>query len=252
MRVIVNGALGRMGQAVREALLEQGHTPVALVDARATTTMPEVLPALSGFTGEADVLIDFSAPAALSDVLSFAVARRIPAVLATTGYTPADNALIRQAAEQIGLFQSANMSVGINLLRQLIRRAAQALGDGFDVEIVETHHNKKKDAPSGTALMLATALEDAYETPRTLQMGRSGVDALRQKNEIGIHALRGGTVPGTHEVQFFGPDEIITISHTAQSRSIFASGAVRAAQYLVQIGAASHPGLYDMEALLTI
>ena len=138
------------------------------------------------------------------------------------------------------------MSLGIALLRALAKKAAQVLGDGFDVEIVEKHHNRKKDAPSGTALMLYDAVKDAYDAPREAVSGRQGRDCQRQHQEIGLHALRGGTVTGEHEVCFFGPSERIVLSHSAENRSLFATGALKAAAFLV----GKEPGLYNMDDMI--
>ena len=190
-----------------------------------------------------DCIVDFSRPASLDGLLAYAVAHRIPAVLATTGYDDGQLAAIDEAARHIPIFRSANMSVGIALLRALSRKAAQVLGDDFDVEIVEAHHSRKADAPSGTALMLYDAVKDAYAEPREAVYGRQGRDCRRAHNEIGLHALRGGTVTGEHEVCFFGPAERITLRHSAESRSVFAKGALRAAAFLP--GRA--PGLYTMD-----
>ena len=197
----------------------------------------------TGWLDQADVIIDFSKPGSLDGLLAYAVKNRVPAVLCTTGYTEEQLRQIDETAKQVALFRSGNMSVGIALVRALIRKAATVLGDGFDVEIVETHHNRKVDAPSGTALMLYDAVKDAYDQPREAVYGRHGRDCKRQHNEIGIHALRGGTVTGEHEVSFFGASERIRISHSAENRSVFAVGALRAAEFLT----GKEPGLYSMD-----
>ena len=149
-------------------------------------------------------------------------------VMATTGLGDEHKALLEQASQTIPVFTSANMSVGVNLIRELCAKAAQILEDGYDIEIVEAHHNQKLDAPSGTALMLADAIVDACEEPKTLEYDRHTKRQKRSKNEIGMHAIRGGTITGEHTVLFAGHDEIITISHSARSREVFATGALRA------------------------
>ena len=179
-------------------------------------------------------------------MLTFAVSHKVPAVLATTGYTDEQLAKIDEAAKHVALFRSANMSVGVALLRALSKKAAQVLGDTFDIEIIEAHHNRKKDAPSGTALMLLDAVQSGLDDERTAVHGRSGRDCKRQKNEIGVHAVRGGTVTGEHDVCFFGPSERIRISHSAENRGVFASGAVRAAAWLE----GREPGLYSMDDVM--
>jgi 4-hydroxy-tetrahydrodipicolinate reductase len=167
-------------------------------------------------------------------------------VLATTGHSAEDRRLITEAATKIPIFQTANMSYGVNVLRELAQSAATALGDAFDVEILERHHNRKVDSPSGTALMLAEAVRAAYPNPKELVYDRSGVRRPRRPEEIGVVALRGGTVPGTHEIGFYGEDEMILLQHVAQSRRLFAAGALRAARYI----AGKEPGLYNMQQLL--
>ena len=190
--------------------------------------------------------MDFSSASALESVLAFCKGRAIPVVLAATGYTEQDLARIRKASETIAVFKTGNLSVGINLLQYLAKKSAEILGDAFDAEIVERHHHFKKDAPSGTALMLAESVNEGFGGNKENVYGRHGMVGAREKREIGIHAVRGGTIVGEHEVMFAGEDEIVTLSHSARSRKVFASGALKAAAWLV--GRA--PGLYDMTDLL--
>jgi len=198
-------------------------------------------------TVPADVLIDFSSSAALTPLLDCCVRKRLPVVLATTGYSPEQVAQIDAAAQIIPVFRSANMSLGINILLELIKKASAVLGDAYDVEIVERHHNKKVDAPSGTALMLADAAASALPYEPKYIFERQSVRKMRDRHEIGISAVRGGTIVGDHEVIFAGRDEVIEIRHHAMSREIFASGALRAARFLAAV---SMPGLYDMSMLV--
>ena len=247
MKILISGALGHMGRAVAAQASADGIEIVAGVDAlKGDCSFPchtsfDALPDCSGA-----VIVDFSRPEALTSLLAYAVKNHLPVVLATTGYTPEQEQEVDQAARQIPVFRSANMSVGVALLRHLCQEAAKVLGETFDVEIVEAHHNRKVDAPSGTALLLFDAIKNAYDEPRYAQLGRGGRNCKRQHNEIGIHALRGGTVTGEHEVCFFGPAERIRLSHSAEDRSVFASGALKAAAYLQ----GKAPGRYTMEDLV--
>ncbi len=201
----------------------------------------------ANFTGRADAVIDFSSPAALEGLLDYCTRRRVPAVLATTGYSEAQLADISRASGEVPIFRSANLSLGINVMAELVRKAALALGDSCDIEIVERHHNRKVDAPSGTALMLADAAASALSYEPEYLYGRSDRRQPRGKKEIGISSVRGGTIVGVHNVIFAGRDEVIEITHTAQSREIFASGAVKAAKFLTQ---RDEPGLYNMQQLV--
>ena len=196
---------------------------------------------------EADAVIDFSHPAALGPLLDFCLEKKLPVVLATTGYTDEQLAQVDQASRHIPIFRSANMSLGINVLADLVRRAAALLGEDFDVEIEERHHRRKLDAPSGTALMLADAAAGALPYDPSFVYDRHSVRKPRDRAEIGISSLRGGTIVGDHTVVFAGRDEVIEISHHAASREVFAAGAVKAAKFLA---GASTPGLYDMSHLI--
>lgn len=242
MKILISGAAGHMG---REVAIQAGAAGIEVAGGVDVASVQADFPVWADFTQVpvVDCIVDFSRPASLDGLLAYAMQNRIPAVLATTGYDEAQLAAIDEAAKVIPIFRSANMSVGIALLRALSRKAAQVLGDDFDVEIVEAHHNRKADAPSGTALMLYDAVKDAYDEPREAVYGRHGRDCRRAHSEIGLHALRGGTVTGEHEVCFFGPSERITLRHSAENRSVFAQGALRAAAFLP----GKAPGLYTMD-----
>ena len=194
-----------------------------------------------------DVIIDFSSPAALPALLELGAVRHIPLVLATTGYSPKQLATIDDTARKVPIFRSGNMSLGINVLTELVSKAAAALGSDFDVEIIERHHRRKVDAPSGTALMLAQAASEAlpYEPEYIYQ--RQSVRKPRDFKEIGISSVRGGNIVGDHEVIFAGRDEVIELKHSAMSREVFASGALRAARFLAGV---KTPGLYSMKDLV--
>ena len=193
-----------------------------------------------------DVIIDFSNPASLEGLLSYCLSTGTPIVIASTGYSDEQIAAIKNAAQQIPVFFTFNMSLGINLLVQLAKKAASVLGDQFDIEIVEKHHNQKIDAPSGTAIMLANAINETLDNSKHYVYDRHSRRQKREKSEIGMHAIRGGTIVGEHDVIFAGHDEVITLSHSAASKAVFANGAVNAAVFLKDQPA----GLYDMSLLV--
>lgn len=245
MRIILCGACGRMGRNVSSVASEKGEQIVCGVDLFPKEESFPVYPSFADIREEGDVVIDFSSPIGLKERLAYCEEHGLNIVLASTGYTPEDLALIDEYAKKIGIFKTGNFSLGINLLQVLVKKAAATLGDDFDVEIIERHHNKKKDAPSGTALMLAKSVTEGLEEEKTFVCGREGIVGERNKNEIGIHAVRGGTIVGEHEVMFAGEDEIITLSHSARSRKVFATGAVRAAAFMI----GKPVGMYDMTDL---
>ena len=248
--IILCGCGGRMGQAIVRAAAEDSTCRiVAGVDVNAGAVAPvcsfPVYESISDFPGKADVIVDFSHHTALLSLTEYASATGTPLVVATTGHTEEERALMTKTAEQVALFFSGNMSIGINLLMELCRQAAATLGESFDVEIIEKHHNQKLDAPSGTALMLADAVaEERAETEYVYD--RHAVRKKRETREIGIHSIRGGTIVGEHEVIFAGNNETVTLTHTATSREIFANGALKAAAYL----AGKPAGLYNMSDLI--
>ena len=224
-----------MGLAVSALVSERNDVKiVAGVDistcSEQTTGYP-VYNSISEFTERADVIVDFSHHSALPALLDYAIKTSTPIVVCTTGHTADELALMRSASEKVAVFSSGNMSIGINLLLELCKKASETLGVDFDVEIVEKHHNKKLDAPSGTALMIADAISDTRDKTEYVY-DRQSVRRKREPSEIGIHSVRGGTIVGEHEVIFAGNNEMITLSHTAMSREIFAAGAVRAATFI--------------------
>ena len=247
IRVIISGCSGRMGRVVEEICsADPDISIVAGFDIFASSDRDfPVYTSPAQFEGTADVVIDFSHPSALTPLLAFCQDRNIPVVLATTGYTQEQISEIDTAAKNVPIFRSANMSLGINVVIELIKKAASVL-DGYDIEIVERHHNRKVDAPSGTALMLADAAASAVSYDAQYVMDRSQTRRPRDRQEIGISAVRGGTIVGDHEVIFAGRDEVIELHHHAASREIFANGAVKAAKFLV---GKSH-GLYCMADLV--
>ncbi len=245
MNIIIGGAMGRMGRELARAAGEAGVGVACGVDI-AYAGQPMDFPMVQTYAEiavQADVLVDFSRADGLSALLDYAILAHLPCVLCTTGYTEAEVAAIRAASAQVAVFRSANMSLGINVLQALCAMAAKALGDRFDVEIIEKHHRQKLDSPSGTALMLYESVRGALSGEHPVVNGRVGRDAKRGAGEVGIHAVRGGTVTGEHEVGFYGNAEQIILSHRAENRGLFAEGAVRAAQFL----AGKPAGLYTMQ-----
>lgn len=249
MDIILCGCSGHMGRAVTEAAAAAGHRIVAGIDRCTDGSFPfPVYPTAEAATEKADVLIDFSHPSALRRVLAAATDRGLPAVIATTGLDDAQIAAIRETAAKIPVFFSSNMSVGVAVLAALTKKAAAVLGGDFDVELVEMHHNRKLDAPSGTALMLADAARQGLAHPVEYVYDRHDRRQQRAPEEIGISSVRGGNIVGEHQVIFAGGDEVLTLTHRAQSRSIFAAGALRAAAFLAEQPA----GLYTMDALVQL
>jgi 4-hydroxy-tetrahydrodipicolinate reductase len=245
LNILLCGCGGRMGAAVIAAAKETGDRIVAGVDIDPASDSPfPIFTSPAEFSGKADVIVDFSHHSALPGLLDYAVATGTPLVVCTTGHTEEETAAMRAASEKVAVFFSRNMSLGINLLISLCRRAAAALGTDFDVEIIEKHHNKKLDAPSGTALMLADAISEGEARPYVYD--RHAERRQRAKGEIGLHAVRGGTIVGEHEVLFCGKDEVISLSHSAASREVFATGALRAAHFM----AGRCAGFYNMDDVI--
>jgi 4-hydroxy-tetrahydrodipicolinate reductase len=249
IRVIINGSSGRMGRAVAETAAESEDIKIVAgidVNAAAGDEPFPVYASLSECAEEADVLIDFSHHEALPSLLDELEKRTLPAVIATTGFSEETKRRIGEVAKKTAIFQAANMSMGVNLIKHLVAEAAKVLFYGFDIEIVEKHHNKKKDAPSGTALALAGAINEARGRDLHYVHGREEKNKLREKSELGVHAVRGGSIVGDHEVIFAGKDEVVTVSHRAYSRRVFAAGAVAAARFLAE----RKPGLYTMDQVI--
>lgn len=248
VRVILYGCSGRMGQVITTMVERIDNLCiVAGIDVCPSEREYQVYPSLFACPVEADVLLDFSSPKSLHDYLDVAIERRLAVVVATTGLETLELNLLAEASEKIPVFRSGSMSLGVNLVQQLIKNAAKVLGEQFDVEIIEKHHNLKKDAPSGTALMLADSVNEGRTNKLRYVYGRHGNDSLRKNDELGIHSLRGGTIVGEHEVSFAGKDEVITIAHQAFSRQVFATGAVLATSYIFE----KKPGMYTMQDMIT-
>lgn len=243
-RIIISGCNGKMGRVLTScAVGRKDCEVVAGIDV--SPKEQDLFPVYRSpfeFEGKADVLIDFSNPSLLYELLDFGQKTHTPLVLCTTGYDKTQVAALKKAAETVPVFYSGNMSIGINLLIELAKKAAQVLGEEFDVEIIEKHHNQKIDAPSGTALMIADGVSEAEERSMHYMYDRHSQRKKRSSDEIGIHSIRGGTIVGEHEVIFAGAGEVITISHSAQSKEIFAVGALNAAIFLSRKAS----GLYSM------
>ncbi len=247
-KLIITGANGKMGKVIQSIVSQRDDCKiVAGVDLNCDSTADfPIHSTLTEVKECADVLIDFTNPILLDDLLEYSKSTATPLVIATTGYTDEQKKKITDAAENIPIFFTYNMSIGINLLANLAKKAVQVLGDDFDVEIVEKHHNQKIDAPSGTALMLADAISQEMTESMKYEYDRHSKREKRGKNEIGLHSVRGGTIVGEHDIIFAGHDEIITLSHSARSKEIFAVGAVNAAVYMKGKSA----GMYDMKELI--
>jgi len=247
-RIILCGACGKMGGNVLDLLKDDAEAiAVCGVDLYPREIGIPVYTSFDKVQEEADVIVDFSSPMGLQERLEYAKNKGLGIVLAATGFSESDLAIINEYASSVAIFKTANLSVGVNLMQLLIKLAAERLDESYDIEIIEKHHNLKKDAPSGTALMLADTLKEAFGGKKRYVNGREGIVGAREKDEIGIHAVRGGTIVGEHEVMFAGEDEIITISHSARSKRVFAVGAIRAAKFLK----GKAPAKYDMQNLLT-
>lgn len=247
--ILLCGCGGKMGAAVQAAAaLREDCRIVAGVDLSAGVNLDfPVYSAPDQVSEHADVLIDFSHPSALEPILKYCRNHLgTAAVLCTTGYSKEQVQSVKEAAKDLPVFYSRNMSLGINLLIELAKKAETVLGDGFDVEIVEMHHNQKLDAPSGTALMLADAVNETRKNQMKYTYDRHSQRKKREKHEIGLHSVRGGTIVGEHQVIFAGQHEVITLSHSAQSKELFASGAVNAAVFMQGKG----PGLYTMSDMI--
>lgn len=248
VKVIISGANGKMGKVVNRCVEERDDCRVVAGFDLCTEIYGDfpIFSTPAEYTGEADVIIDFSNPSATHDLLEYAKTKKIPVVLATTGYSPEQIEQIKEYAKEVPIFFSFNMSLGVNLLVNLAKRAAEILGGQFDIEIVEKHHNQKIDAPSGTALMIADGINEVLSHPGKYVYDRHSQRKKRDKNEIGIHAVRGGTIVGEHEVIFAGHDEVLTLKHQAMSKEIFAVGSLNAAMFLI----GKEPGLYDMSQMV--
>ncbi|MBE7020595.1 MAG: 4-hydroxy-tetrahydrodipicolinate reductase [Ruminococcaceae bacterium] len=248
INIMLSGCNGKMGQVIsRLAADDENANIICGIDLNTEEICG--YPVFSNpfdFKGTADVIIDFSHPSALSNNLSYAKETGTPIIVATTGLSKEQIDEVKETAKDVAVFYSANMSIGVNLLIDLARKATKLLSDKFDIEIIEKHHNQKIDAPSGTALAIADAINEELDNTYEYTYDRHSVRKKRSKNEIGIHAVRGGTIVGEHDVIFAGNNEVITLSHLATSKEIFAEGAIKAAKYLK----GKAPGMYSMNSMI--
>lgn len=243
-KIVISGANGKMGKNVYSCITQRDDCVVSAgIDINTDKYADfEIYKSAKELPEKPDVIIDYSHPSCLDSLLEYCLTTGTPVVLATTGYSDEQITQIKKAAEQIPVFFSWNMSLGINLLVQLAKKATAILGNQFDIEIIEKHHNQKIDAPSGTALMIANAINETRNNEMKYVYDRHSRRQKREPEEIGIHAVRGGTIVGVHEVMFCGNDETITISHSASSKAVFAEGSVNAAVFIKSQPA----GVYDM------
>lgn len=247
MHLAIHGICGKMGKTVLQlAQTEKKIQSIIGIDNKIEDLQLPIYANLKELSQKIDVIIDFSTPTALDTLLSYAIDTKAPIVLATTGYTAVEQQKIEKAAQQIAIFQSANFSMGMHIFSLLAQKATELLGESFDIEIIEKHHNEKKDAPSGTAFMLANTLQQARPQLQC-NTTRYATKVARAKNEIGIHAVRGGNIIGEHQVLFCGNDELLTFTHSATSKKIFAQGALQAAFFIQNKSAR----LYGMQDMLT-
>lgn len=242
------GCNGRMGRVITQMAAARDDMEIVAGFELVPNQLAEypVYADVMEYQGEMDVLIDFSAAPALDHHLEYCVERRIPILVAATGHSEAQLQLLREASAKIPVFKTANLSLGVAVLDDLVRRATKLLGADFDIEVLERHHNQKLDAPSGTAMSLAHSIQEELPFEAELVYDRHERREKRPQKEIGMHAMRGGTIVGEHEVMYAGVNETISISHSAQSREVFAAGALHAVKFLAD----QEPGMYDMRALV--
>lgn len=249
VRLIMHGCNGKMGQVITKIVKEDANAEiVAGVDKyQGIQNEYPVFSDIMECDVEADVVIDFSNAAAVDGLLDYCVSKQVPVVLCTTGLSEEQLGKVNAASEKVAVLKSANMSLGINMLLKLLQDATKILAPaGYDIEIVEKHHNQKVDAPSGTALALADSINEVLDNEYDYKYDRSQERKKRDKKEIGISAVRGGTIVGEHEVIYAGEDEVIEFKHTAYSKAVFAKGAVEAGKFLKGKG----PGMYGMQDVI--
>ncbi len=247
MNVLLNGANGRMGKEIIEASKNFEEVSIVCGIDRIENNEMEfpIYDDVDKIKEKVDVIIDFSVPQATFKILKYALANKIPMVIATTGFSIEELKEIEEASRELPIFRSSNMSLDINLMASLVQKVAEILKES-DIEIIETHHNRKIDSPSGTAILLADAINKVFENEKTYTFDRMQKREKRNKNEIGFSSIRGGNVVGEHIVQFFSENETLEIKHTTYSRQVFAEGAIKAAKFII----GQKPNLYDMKNII--
>lgn len=249
IKVLVNGCNGKMGNIVCDLVLKSNLFELIGgfdINSNVTCNFP-IFTNINDINIKPDVIIDFSIPVATLNILNYAINKKIPIVIATTGFTDEQNDFIEKCSKEIPIFKSANMSFDIMVMKKIVSYLAPIFSN-TDIEIVETHHNRKIDSPSGTAQMLADSINEALDDSLHYEYDRHSKHQKRDKKEIGISSIRGGNIVGEHEVKFFGEFETFEIKHTSHSRNIFAEGALKASQFIVK----QSSGLYNMEDLFSI
>jgi len=248
IRMLLNGCNGKMGKVISQMAKESTTISiVAGVDRNSSGLSYPCYSSILECKIDIDVILDFSRPDSLDDLCKYSKEKNIPIIFCTTGYSPEQLYIINSLSKEIPVFHSANMSIGINIVNNILKGISNMLYKDFDIEIIEKHHNQKVDAPSGTALLLANTIKDSIEDETVFIKGRDGL-SKRQPNEIGIHAIRGGNIVGDHEVIFAGKGECIEIKHTAISRDVFAIGALKACEYIY----GKDKGLYSMDDVVNM
>ncbi|MCY6356413.1 4-hydroxy-tetrahydrodipicolinate reductase [Clostridium sp. ZS2-4] len=247
VRIILSGCLGKMGKVISESASNfPSLSIVAGIDKNEDAAVKyPIYKSIQECSTEADVVLDFSRPETLSSLLQYCKGKNTPLVLCTTGYSQEELALIEEASNEIPVFRSANMSIGINVINNILRKISAMLYENYDIEIIEKHHNQKVDSPSGTALLLADTIKEAIPSETIYTKGRDGI-AKREHKEIGIHAVRGGSIVGEHDVIFAGQGEVIELKHSALSREVFAVGALKACEFMYGKG----KGMYSMDNVI--
>ena len=249
MKVLLHGCNGRMGQVLVRLISEASDMEIVCgVDSfpgKFKNGFP-VYSALEEVTEAVDILIDFSNHSCINSIIKFGSLQVLPLIICTTGFTPDERSLMLDASKLIPIFNSANMSIGVNILISLVKQAAKSLSQDFDIEIIEKHHNQKLDAPSGTALMIADAINSTLDDEYNYVYGRHSKTQKRIKKEIGIHSIRGGAIVGEHQVIFAGGGEVIEVNHSAISRDVFGYGAIAAAKFMMN----RKPGMYNMDDVI--
>lgn len=247
VQILLFGCFGSMGRVISEKVKEDENFYIAAgVDNTYKKTDFPVYKKISEVKEKVDVVVDFSSPGSLDSIIDFGLKNKTSLVLATTGYEEREMQVIAKASKEIPIFKTANMSYGVNIIAKILKEVTPLLEEDYDIEIIEKHHNKKVDSPSGTANMLKDIISRELKEKHEYVYGREGKDTKRKKNDIGIHAVRGGTISGEHLVLFAGEEEVLEIKHTAQSKRLFAKGALKASSYIIL----KEKGLYNMDDLI--